>query len=161
MCNAWVTLVHCRCCRRRRRHRWTASLTQIPNRLFFPPACSRFFISAPWCVRAFFFPSPPGTQRSLVCSLSSPHAPIFFCLSRPPLPRILSQILTYDYVRANVGVSTVGPFERMAISLRWRIICNVIMNFLLDSVSLYKKFSSISVFLYIKNLKVLKMLKKL
>lgn len=49
--------------------------------------------------------------------LFSFHA-LIFSLLHSPLPRILSQILTYDYVRANIWISVVGPFKQTAMSFQ-------------------------------------------
>jgi len=83
--------------RRRRRGSRAASLTQIPNRLFFPPACLRLFISASSrCVHALFLSARSLASPSFLSMRS------FFFLS-PCLPRAaFSQILTYDYVRVDV-----------------------------------------------------------
>lgn len=86
-----------------------ASLTQIPNRLFFPPAYSRFFISA-FVVRArLSLPrASPSADSARSFALSFPfsaRAHLFLSFASPPLPRIPSQILTYDYGQANVWIS--------------------------------------------------------
>lgn len=65
--------------------------------LFYLRFCGAPFSSPRLCPQT-------ALARLLSFPFLSPHAPIFFSLSPPPppLPRIPSQILTYDYGQANV-----------------------------------------------------------
>lgn len=121
-CGVRVTLVHRRHCRCLRRG--TTSLTQIPNRLFFPPAYSRFFISA-FVVRARLFLPCASLSTDSARSFAFPS----FLRTRPSFSLFrLSYSPSHSQPDPDLRLQpgqclNFGPFERtMAVLSRCRTI---------------------------------------
>lgn len=125
MCNARVTLVH-------RAPLLSASSlngladTDSESAIFSSGLLALFYLRSLVHTRLFLPRAPPFRgDRSLSFPLPTP---VFF-LSQLPLPRILSQILTYDYVRADILNFGSRPVRANGKSLR-HLQCCIINGFI-------------------------------